>query len=402
MSEKCGNCPMDQRQLFLRHVAQTSQSPLLVEVERAEGCHIHAPGGKRYLDLISGIGVSNVGHCAPEVVAAVQAQAARYMHTMVYGEFVLTPQVALATLLADLLGPTLDNVYFTNSGSEAVEGALKLAKKYTGRGGIVAFDKSYHGSTHGALSVTGAEGLKAGYGPFLPGVRFFAHGSHASVDAIGHDTAAVIVEPIQGEAGIRPADRHWLYALRNRCDTVGALLVFDEIQSGFGRTGDLFAWMGHGVVPDILLMAKGMGGGMPIGAFASRKEVMEVLTHDPVLGHITTFGGHPVSCAAALAALRKLLDERLMDRVPRLAAIIQEELRGLGELRGKGLMWALELGSFARVQRVIARCLDGGVLTDWFLHCDTAARIAPPLVITEEELRSGLRVLAAACAAEPG
>jgi acetylornithine/N-succinyldiaminopimelate aminotransferase len=390
---------MNQRQLFLRHVAQTSESPLLVEVDRAEGCYIYSPDGKRYLDLISGIGVSNVGHCAPEVVQAVQAQAARYMHTMVYGEFVLTPQVELATLLAEQLGPTLDHVYFVNSGSEAVEGALKLSKKYTGRQEIIAFDNSYHGSTHGALSVTGAPELKEGFGPFLPGVHFHAFGSHAAIDAIGHETAAVIVEPIQGEAGVRIATRNWLYALRTRCEITGTLLIFDEIQSGFGRTGDLFAFMGYGVIPDILLMAKGMGGGMPIGAFVSRQEVMGVLTHDPVLGHITTFGGHPVNCAASLATLRKILGERLLDRVPILERIIREELAGY-DVRGKGLLCAVELGSFARVLAVIARCLAGGVLTDWFLHCNTAVRIAPPLVISEAELRAGMQVLADALRAE--
>ncbi len=393
---------MDQRQLFLRHVAQTSQAPMLVEVDRAEGCYLYAPDGKRYLDLISGIGVSNVGHCAPEVVAAVQAQVARYMHTMVYGEFVLTPQVALATLLADQLGPTLDNVYFVNSGSEAVEGALKLAKKFTGRSEIIAFDNSYHGSTHGALSVTGAPGLKEGYGPFLPGVTFVEFGSHAAIDAIHEGVAAVIVEPIQGEAGVRLGTRNWLYALRTRCDITGTLLIFDEIQTGFGRTGDLFAFQGLGVIPDILVMAKGMGGGMPIGAFVSRKEVMQVLTHDPVLGHITTFGGHPVNCAAALAVLNKILDERLVERVATLETIIRKELNvpGVLELRGKGLLYAAEVGEFDRVLRVIARCLEQGVITDWFLHCNTAIRIAPPLVISEDELRDGLRILASAITAE--
>lgn len=393
---------MTQREFFLRHVAQTSQSPLMIEIERAEGCFLHAPDGKRYLDLISGIGVSNVGHCAPEVVKAVQDQAARYMHTMVYGEFVLTPQVELARLLAEQLGEGLDSVYFVNSGSEAVEGALKLAKKFTGRQGIVAMNRSYHGSTHGALSVTGAAGLKAGFGPFLPGVVFTDFGSQEAIEAIQAETAAIIIEPIQGEAGVRVGEEAWLNAVRKRCDATGTLLIFDEIQSGYGRTGTLFAWQRFGIRPDILLMAKGMGGGMPIGAFVSRPEVMQVLTHDPVLGHITTFGGHPVSCAASLAALRKILDERLMDRVPVLEAIIWEELSGPGVLglRGRGLMFAAEVGSFDRVLRVIAKCLEEGVLTDWFLHCDTAIRIAPPLVIEETDLRQGLQILAKAIHSE--
>lgn len=393
---------MYQRNLFLRHVAQTSQSPLLVEVERAEGCHLYAPGGKRYLDLISGIGVSNVGHCAPEVVAAVQAQAAKYMHTMVYGELVLTPQVELARLLAAQLGEGLDSVYFVNSGSEAVEGALKLAKKATGRQHLLAFRQSYHGSTHGALSITGALELKEGYGPFLPEVRFCAFGADEALEKISKATAAVIVEPIQGEAGVRIADAQWLRALRARCDATGTLLIFDEIQTGFGRTGTLFAWQGYGVQPDILLLAKAMGGGMPLGAFVASRERMQVLTHDPVLGHITTFGGHPVSCAAALAALRKILDQGLMDRIPTLEAMLLplSSVEGVQELRGKGLLYAVELGDFEKVQRVIHRCLDHGVLTDWFLHCNTAIRVAPPLVIAETELRDGLHVLAAAIEAE--
>ncbi|MFM2376469.1 MAG: hypothetical protein RLZZ165_1566 [Bacteroidota bacterium] len=394
---------MNDRQLFLRHVAQTSQAPLLLEVARASGCFLYTPDGKQYLDLISGIGVSNVGHCAPEVVAAVQQQAAQYMHTMVYGEFVLTPQVELAALLAQQLGPGLDNVYFVNSGSEAVEGGLKLAKKATGRQEIIAFHHSYHGSTHGALSVTGAPVLKEGYGPFLPGVSFHGFGTQAAVDAVSHSTAAVIVEPVQGEAGARVAEAGWLRALRDRCDETGAKLIFDEIQTGFGRTGNLFAWQGFQVRPDILLMAKGMGGGMPIGAFVASREVMQTLTHDPVLGHITTFGGHPVSCAASLAGLRKILAENLAGAVPRLEEIIRTELqssRGVLELRGKGLLYAVELGSFEKILAVIARGLERGVLTDWFLHCNTALRIAPPLVISEDELRSGLRILADCIAAE--
>ena len=393
---------MNQRQLFLRHVAQTSESPLLVEVARAEGSFIFDPDGKAYLDLISGIGVSNVGHCAPEVVAAVQAQAAKYMHTMVYGEFVLTPQVELAQLLSQNLPGSLDNFYFVNSGSEAVEGALKLAKKYTSRQEIIEFHNSYHGSTHGALSVTGSPSLKAGFGPFLSNIRFESFNSKAAIAAISSETAAVIVEPIQGEAGIVPSEKAWLQALRARCSETGTLLIVDEIQSGFGRTGKLFAFQGFEVVPDILLMAKGMGGGMPIGAFAASKSIMQVLTHDPVLGHISTFGGHPVNCAASLATLKKILGENLMEKVPLLENLIRQklDLPQVLELRGKGLMFAAEVGSFDLVLRVIARCLENGVLTDWFLHCNTAIRIAPPLTISEKELSDGLDVLVAALLAE--
>ena len=385
------------RELFLRHVGQTSEMPMLVEIERAEGVYMFGPNGERYLDLISGIGVSSVGHGAPEVVQAVQAQAAQYMHTMVYGEFVLSPQVQLAAKLVEVLDSDLDNVYFVNSGSEATEGALKLAKKYTGRSELVAFHDSYHGSTHGALSVTGSPALKEGYGPFLPGVKFLTFNDVAQLGQITEATAGVIVEFVRGEAGFELPAEGYLEALRARCTEVGALLVVDEIQTGYGRTGALFAHQKYGVAPDILLLAKGMGGGMPIGAFVSRKEVMHVLTNDPVLGHITTFGGHPVNCAAGLATLNKILDEDLVGKMPAKTAVIKAVLQhaDILELRGVGMMWAVEMGSFERVLEVIKYCTENGVITDWFLHCETAIRVAPPLVITEEELREGLMVLVA-------
>jgi acetylornithine/succinyldiaminopimelate/putrescine aminotransferase len=385
-----------ERARFLRHVAQTSPGPLMIEVARAEGVYLYGPDGQRYTDLISGIGVANVGHGHPAIVRAVQDQAARYLHTMVYGEYVLAPQVALATALATQLGPGLDQVYFTNSGAEAVEGALKLAKKVTGRSGIVSFERSYHGSTLGAMSVSGGPQFKEGYGPMVPGVTHIEFNNSTALAAITEATACVLVEPIRGEAGVQLPAPGYLSALRARCDAVGALLIFDEIQSGYGRTGSLYAFQQLGVRPDILLTAKGMGGGMPLGAFISRAELMQVFTHDPVLGHITTFGGHPVSCAAGLAALAVLLEPGFLAAVPGKGAMVERlaDVPGVLEVRGIGLMRAVELGSFERVQRVIAHCLAHGVITDWFLHCDTALRVAPPLTITEEELDAALDVVA--------
>ncbi|MEM0997641.1 MAG: aspartate aminotransferase family protein [Bacteroidota bacterium] len=385
------------RQLFLRYVGQTSDAPMMIEVVRAEGVYQYGPDGKRYLDLISGIGVSNVGHGAPEVVAAVQQQAANFMHSMVYGEFVLSPQVRYARRLAEYLGPGLDHIFFVNSGSEAAEGALKLSKKFTGRQELLAYRDSYHGSTHGALSVTGAPGLKDGYGPFLPGVRFLEFNSGPDLTQITEATAAVIVEPVRGEAGVVAGYPCYLRALRERCTEVGAMLIFDEIQVGFGRTGSLFAHHAYRVRPDILLLGKALGGGMPMGAFVASKEMMQVLTRDPVLGHISTFGGHPVCCAAGLAAFEKLLGEDLLAAIPAKEARIRrlQELPGVREVRGRGMIFAVEVGSFETVLAVIHQCVEAGLITDWFLHCDTAVRIAPPLTISPEELDEGMKCLEA-------
>lgn len=386
------------RQMFLRHVAQTSETPMLLEVERAEGVYLYDPAGKRYLDMISGIGVSNVGHHAPEVVAAIQNQAANYLHTMVYGEFVMSPQARYAARISENLDASLDNVYFVNSGSEAVEGSLKLCKKYTGRQEILAFHRSYHGSTHGALSVTGGPELKEGYGPFLPGVRFLNFNSYPDLAEITEQTAGVIVEPVRGEAGVEPAWPCYLRALRERCTEVGALLIFDEIQAGFGRVGALFAHQRYAVVPDILLLGKALGGGMPMGAFIASQSVMQVLTREPVLGHITTFGGHPVCCAAGLAAFEKILDEDLIAGIPEREALIRtlQEMPEVEEVRGMGMLFAVEVGGFEEVLGVVHECLSQGLVTDWFLHCDTAVRLAPPLTISLEELAEGLEILKAA------
>lgn len=386
---------LTQRQLFLRHNAQTSTSPLLLSFEKAKGCTLYGSDGKTYLDLIAGIGVSNVGHCHPQVVSAVQQQAASYMHLMVYGEFVQSPQVNFAKALADVLPEQLDCTYFVNSGAEAVEGAMKLAKRYTGRSEIIGFYNSYHGSTQGALSLMGCETYKQAYRPLLPDVNFIRFNQVDDLAKITKRTAAVIIEPVQGEAGIRVADPTFLQALRRRCNETGTLLVFDEIQSGFGRTGKLFAFEHYGIIPDILLLAKGIGGGMPIGAFIASHEMMSVFTHSPILGHITTFGGHPVSCAAGLATLQVIQNENLVDTVAQKAALFQSLLvhPSIKSFRGKGLMIAIEFESFDFNKAVIDACIADGIITDWFLHCENSLRLAPPLVITDDEIKRACQII---------
>ena len=341
------------RKQFLAHVAQTSPSPMLVEVERAEGVFFYTPEGKRYYDLVAGVSVSNVGHANPDVVRAVQEQAARYMHVMVYGELVETPQVAYASKLASLLPGGLESVYFVNSGAEAVEGALKLAKRFTGRTEMVAMRRAYHGSTHGAMSMMGApegEEWKNAFRPLLPDVQAIEFNDFEALQRITPRTACVLAEPVQGEAGVRPPQPGYLEALRRRCDEVGALLIFDEIQTGMGRTGELFAMQKYGVAPDIVCLAKALGGGMPLGAFVSRHEIMDTLQTDPVLCHITTFGGHPVCCAAGLAALNHLLENRIIEETERKGALYEELLHdhpAVREIRRAGLLLAVELGASA-------------------------------------------------------
>ncbi|MEB0249498.1 aspartate aminotransferase family protein, partial [Mucilaginibacter sp. 5B2] len=350
------------RQLFLNNNAQTTHFPLLLEFERAEGVYMYDSEGKAYTDLISGIGVSNLGHSNPKVVQAVKNQVDKYMHLMVYGEYVQTPQVCFAQKLVSILPKTLNSVYFTNSGSEAVEGALKLAKRFTGRQQMLAFKGSYHGSTHGALSVMGNEEYKQAYRPLLPGINFMSLNNLPDLELITEQTACVILETIQGEAGIRVPDVAYMQALRKRCTDVGALLILDEIQAAFGRTGKLFAFEHFDIVPDILLLAKALGGGMPVGAFVSSAAMMSVFKENPILGHITTFGGHPVCCAAGLAALEVLLDENLIDRVAEKEVIIREHLvhPAIKQIRGKGLMLAAEFESFELNKKIIDTCIENG------------------------------------------
>ena len=381
------------RKQFLRHVAQTSPGPQLIEVARAEGVFFYTPEGKPYYDLVSGVSVNNVGHGNRAVVEAVQRQAADYMHIMVYGEMVERPQVEFARLLAETLPEPLDTVYFLNSGAEAVEGALKLAKRYTHRTEMISMRRAYHGSTHGAMSMMGepeGEEWKNAFRPLLPDTKALDFNSFADLEQITERTACVLCEPVQGEAGVRVPQDGYLQALRKRCDEVGALLIFDEIQVGMGRTGEMFAMQKYGVTPDIVCLAKALGGGMPLGAFVSSQKIMSTLTHNPVLGHITTFGGHPVCCAAGLAAMKFLQEEKVVEDVERKGAMFVELLKdhpAVKEIRRSGLLMAVELGESAKLYRLIDIFIEEGILSDWFLYCDTAFRISPPLIITDDEIR---------------
>lgn len=383
------------RHLFLQHVAQTSPFPLGLEIERAEGIYLYDINGKRYTDLISGIGVSSLGHSHPAVVKAVQEQAAKFMHLMVQGEYIHSPQVQLATRIASVLPESLSSVYITNSGAEATEGALKLAKRHTGRTRLVSFKNAYHGSTHGALSVMGSEVFKNAYRPLLPDVDILEYNNIEELEKISCRTAAVIVETIQGEAGALVPSTEFLQKLREQCSHVGALLILDEIQSGYGRTGKFFAFEHFGIVPDILLTAKAMGGGMPIGAFISSKEIMNSLTHNPILGHITTFGGHPVSCAAALATLNELINCNLIATVAEKEALFRKYLKhpAIKAIHGKGLMLSVEFADHATMFGVIERCIANGIITDWFLFSDNRMRLAPPLIITPQQIEESCGVI---------
>ncbi|MBO0947117.1 aspartate aminotransferase family protein [Fibrella forsythiae] len=422
---------MTHRQLFFQHIAQTTDFPLALEIVRAEGVYLFGLNGETYLDLISGIGVSNVGHRHPAVLVAVQAQLDKYMHLMVYGEYVQGPQAELAHALVATLegakttyGP-INNVYFTNSGTEAVEGAMKVAKRFTGRTELIACHNAYHGSTQGALSLSGDENFKRNYRPLLPDIRHIHHGDWDDLAMITTRTAAVIMEVIQGEAGVRVPDAAYLHAVRERCTATGTLLIFDEIQTGFGRTGSFWAFQGidpdgAAIVPDILLSAKGMGGGMPIGAFMAPEPLMAVIKNNPMLGHITTFGGHPVSCAASLATLQTIQNERLFADAERKGQLIRSLLVHplIREIRGKGLMLAAEFDSFEVLKPIIDRSIlphsnvpglsigwsdqSGestpgestlGIITDWFLFCNNSMRIAPPLTITDDEIRLACQVI---------
>ena len=387
------------RKQFLRHVAQTSPAPQLIEVARAEGVYFYTPEGKRYYDLISGVSVNNVGHGNAAVVEAVQRQVSDYMHIMVYGEMVERPQVEYARLLAECLPEPLDTVYFLNSGAEAVEGALKLAKRYTARTEMISMRRAYHGSTHGAMSMMGApegEEWKNAFRPLLPDTKAIRFNSFEDLEQITTRTACVLCEPVQGEAGVRPPEAGYLQALRKRCDEVGALLIFDEIQMGMGRSGEMFAMQKYGVVPDIVCLAKAFGGGMPLGAFISSQKIMSTLTHDPVLGHITTFGGHPVCCAAGLAAMRYLIDNQVVEDVERKGAMYESLLQdhpAVKEIRRSGLLLAVELGESEKLYKIMELFIEEGILSDWFLFCDTAFRISPPLVISDDEICDSVRII---------
>jgi len=381
---------MTQRELFLKHVGQTSTSPLAFEVSKAEGCHLYDAKGKKHIDLIGGISVCNLGHGNERIKTAVKKQLDDYMHVMVYGESVLSPQVNYAKEISDVLPENLNSVYFTNSGSEATEGAMKLAKRYTGRSKILSFKNSYHGSTQGALSVMGSEYWQQAYRPLLPNVYQFEYGSQASIDAIDEQTACIILEPMQSEAGIQEAPKSWFEALRKKCTETGCLLIFDEIQTGFGRCGSLFAMNKIGVTPDIVLLGKALGGGMPIGAFVSDKKIMDAFSTNPVLGHITTFGGHPVCCAAGRESLKIIqeLFEVEPDFVHRKSALFTKQLKhnAIKKVSAYGLLIAVHFNNYDINKKIIDQCIVNGAFTDWFLFADNALRIAPPLIISEEEI----------------
>lgn len=383
------------RELFLKNTAQTSNSPRLIEVERAEGIYLYGPNQQKYMDLVSGFNVSNIGHRHPKVLEAIKQQLDKFMHVTVYGEFVQAPQVQFATDLLNVLPDSFQSVYLTNSGAEAVEGSMKIAKKFTGRRQIIAAKHAYHGSTQGALSLIGNDDYRKAYAPLLPEIDFITYNEIADLDSITDQTAAVIVEAIQGEAGVRVPSKEYMKALRQKCSDTGALLIFDEIQTGFGRTGKLFAFEHFDIVPDILMLAKGIGGGMPLGAFVAPKEIMDVIKDNPMLGHITTFGGHPVSCAAAKASLEVIIQEQLVEQVAEKAQLFKEELQipQIKEIRGLGLMMCLQLENFDQVYAVSNYCAEKGIIIDWYLHCETALRVAPPLTISKEQIKEACKII---------
>jgi len=380
-------------------VAQTSPAPLALEIIKAEGALLYDAGGKEYIDLIGGISVANVGHRHPKVIDAIRRQLDAYLHIMVYGEFVETPQVKYAKLLTDHLPASLNSVYFTNSGAEAVEGAMKLAKRVTGRTQIIAFNKSYHGSTQGALSIIGDEYWRNSFRPLLPGILHLEYGVKESMDFINDQTACVIAETVQAEAGIIVPDKEWMQALKQKCSESGALLILDEIQTGFGRTGKLWGFENFDIVPDVLLLGKALGGGMPLGAFIANKEVMWSLTNQPVLGHITTFGGHPVCCAAGLAALQVLIEEKMIEGVNEKEKLIQLLLihPKIKAVRSYGLWLSVEFESFEINKKIIDNCIKKGVLTDWFLFATNCLRISPPLILSEQQIKKACEIILQAC-----
>jgi len=386
---------MNQRELFLRHVAQTSTAPLALEIVKAEGCLLYDAAGKEYIDLIGGISVANTGHRHPAVIAAIQKQLDAYLHIMVYGEFIESPQVQYAKLLTDYLPVTLNSVYFTNSGAEAVEGAMKLAKRVTNRTQIIAFNNSYHGSTQGALSIIGDEYWRNAFRPLLPDVLHLEYNSFESLNSITEFTACVIAETVQAEAGVKAPIKEWMLALRKKCTDTGTLLILDEIQTGFGRTGKLWGFEHFDITPDILLSGKALGGGMPLGAFIADKALMDMLSDNPVLGHITTFGGHPVCCAAGMAAMKILLTEHLIKDVAAkqelfLSLLVHPKIKAIHSF---GLWIAIEFDSFETNKKIIDKCIAAGVLTDWFLFAADSMRISPPLIINEEQIKQASAVI---------
>ena len=390
---------MNLRALFLQHIAQTSAAPLALEITGAEGCFLYGADGKTYLDLIGGISVCNIGHRHPAVTAAIKEQADKYLHVLVYGEFIQSPQVQYAKLLADNLPASLNSVFFTNSGTEATEGAMKLAKRVTGRSQLIAFKNAYHGSTQGALSIMGDEYWRNAFRPLLPDILHLEYNAMESLDFITAKTACVIAETVQAEIGVITPAKEWLQALRKKCDAHGVLLILDEIQAGFGRTGSIWAFEQFNIVPDILLLGKALGAGMPLGAFIADRQLMWTLTDNPVLGHITTFGGHPVSCAAGLAGFKALMEEGYIKEVKQKEQLFKKLLvhPKIKAVRSAGLWMALKFDSFETNKKIIDNCLQKGVLTDWFLFAPDCLRIAPPLTISEKQIEDACSIIVQAC-----
>jgi len=385
------------KEIFLRHLGQTSPAPLGIEIESAEGVKMYGKDGKTYIDLVSGVSVSNLGHHHPQIIKAIKEQVDKYMHLMVYGEIVQSPQVNFAKLLTEQLPESLNSVYLVNSGSEAIEGAMKLAKRLTGRSEIISCKNAYHGGTHGALSIMGSETFKTAFRPLLPDTKLIEFNNFNDIQNITNKTACLIIEPIQGEGGIISPKDGYLNAIRERCNETGTMLVFDEIQTGFGRSGRLFAFQKYNVVPDIMCIAKAMGGGMPIGGFISSYERMKSLTYDPVLGHITTFGGHPVSAAAAYAHLKFLVDNpEVISEAENKALLFYNRINPhplVKEIREDGFFMAVELGDGELVSKMADLLLQNGIVTDLFLFNKTAFRISPPLPMTEEEINEASDII---------
>ena len=379
---------MNERELFLKHVAQTSPSPLAFEIAKAEGCLLYDVSGKEYIDLIGGISVANILHRHPKVIDAIKKQLDAYMHVMVYGEFIESPQVQYAKLLSENLPPALNSVYFTNSGAEAIEGSMKLAKRVTNRTQIIAFRNSYHGSTQGALSIIGDEYWRNAFRPLLPDVFHLEYNSFEALNEISERTACVLIETAQAEAGIIVPSKEWMQALRKKCTGTGSLLILDEVQAGFGRTGKLWGFEHFNIVPDVLVLGKALGGGMPLGAFIADKKLMCAFTENPVLGHITTFGGHPVCCAAGLAAMKVLLEEKIIDSVKAKEELFRSILihKKIKSIRSFGLWMAIEFDSFEMNKKIIDTCISSGVMTDWFLFAPNCLRVVPPLIISKKQI----------------
>ena len=397
------NQTMNQREIFFRHLAQTSPAPIALEIRSAEGAYLYDVSGAKYLDAIGGISVCNTGHRHPEVVQAIRDQADRFLHVLVYGELIQSPQVDYAHMLAQHLPAGLQSIFFTNSGTEATEGAMKLAKRVTGRANIAGFEYSYHGSTQGALSVMGDEYWRNAFRPLLPGISHLKYNDHTDLDQITDKTACVIAETIQAENGVIKPHPAWMLALRKKCDDTGALLILDEIQAGFGRTGTLWGFEQYQIVPDILLLGKALGGGLPLGAFVASKSLMDSFTSQPVLGHITTFGGHPLSCAAGLAAMRVLFKENLIGQIPEKERLFSKLLThpSIKSVRTAGLLVAVEFENFDSNKRVIDACIRNGLLTDWFLFASNCLRIAPPLTITIPQIEEICGIIRSHCDTKP-